>query len=111
MNRCQTCWTVKYLLILAVRTVAEGHRMVAQGWAMFEEAVKGAGKGDLPQLLRHLRGGDNTNAATTTTSTSTNGCSTGAKHHIKTIASEGEQGGSACCSNGGGYIFMGLPPV
>ena len=40
----------------AVRTVAEGHRMVVRGWALFEEAVKGAGKGDLPQLLLHLRG-------------------------------------------------------
>ena len=30
--------------------------MVADGWAMFEKAIKGAGKGDLPQLLLHLRG-------------------------------------------------------
>ena len=30
--------------------------MVADGWAQFEEAIKGAGEGDLPQLLRHLRG-------------------------------------------------------
>ena len=30
--------------------------MVADGWAMFEEAIKGAGEGDLPQLLHHLRG-------------------------------------------------------
>ena len=36
--------------------VASGHRMVADGWAMFEEAIEGAGEGDLPQLLRHLRG-------------------------------------------------------
>ena len=50
----------------AVRTVAEGHRMVAQGWALFEEAIASEG---------------------------------------------GEQGGSACCSNGGGYTFMDLSPV
>ena len=30
--------------------------MVADGWAMFEEAIEGAGEGDLPQLLCHLRG-------------------------------------------------------
>ena len=36
--------------------VASGHRMVANGWAMFEEAIEGAGEGDLPQLLHHLRG-------------------------------------------------------
>ena len=30
--------------------------MVADGWALFEEAIKGAGEGDLPWLLRHLRG-------------------------------------------------------
>ena len=41
---------------VAMRTVAEGHRMVAQGWALFEEAVETAGAGDLPQLLHHLRG-------------------------------------------------------
>ena len=38
-----------------MRTVAAGHQMVADGWAMFEEAIEGAGEGDLPQLLPHLR--------------------------------------------------------
>ena len=33
-----------------------GHRMVADGWALFEEAIEGAGEGDLPQLLCHHRG-------------------------------------------------------
>ena len=46
--------SVPYLL--AVRTVAAGHRMIAEGWEMFEEAVEAAGTGDLPQLLRLLRG-------------------------------------------------------
>ena len=41
--------------LLAVRTVAAGHRMIAEGWEMFEEAVEAAGPGDLPQLLRLLR--------------------------------------------------------
>ena len=36
--------------------IAVGHRMVADGWALFEEAIEGAGEGDLPQLLCHLRG-------------------------------------------------------
>ena len=36
--------------------VAAGHRMVADGWVIFEEAIEGAGEGDLPKLLHHLRG-------------------------------------------------------
>ena len=39
-----------------MRMIAAGHRMVANGWALFEEAIEGAGEGDLPQLLCHLRG-------------------------------------------------------
>ena len=45
----------KYYFLM-VRTVAAGHRMVTDGWALFEEAIEGAGEGDLPQLLHHLRG-------------------------------------------------------
>ena len=30
--------------------------MIADGWAMFKEVVEAAGIGDLPQLLRLLRG-------------------------------------------------------
>ena len=30
--------------------------MIAEGWEMFEKAVEAAGTGDLPQLLRLLRG-------------------------------------------------------
>ena len=41
--------------IPAVRTVAAGHRMIADGWGMFKEAVNQAGAGDLPQLLRSIR--------------------------------------------------------
>ena len=36
--------------------IAVGHRMVVDGWTLFEEAIEGAGEGDLPQLLCHLRG-------------------------------------------------------
>ena len=46
--------SVPYLL--AVRTVAAGHRMIAEGCQMFEEVVEAAGTGDLSQLLRSLRG-------------------------------------------------------
>ena len=52
---CQTCHTFK-TLFLAVRMIAVGHRMVADGWTLFEEAIEGAGEGDPPQLLHHLRG-------------------------------------------------------
>ena len=48
--------SVPYLIFLAVRTVAAGHRMIVEGWEMFEEAVEAARTGDLPQLLRLLRG-------------------------------------------------------
>ena len=42
--------------LLAVRTVAAGHRMIVEEWKMFEEVAEAAGTGDLPQLLRSLRG-------------------------------------------------------
>ena len=45
----------KTSFILAIRTVAAGHRMIADGWGMFEEAITEAGAGDLPQLLRSVR--------------------------------------------------------
>ena len=35
--------------------LAEGHKNIAAGWDMFEEAVGVAGTGDLPQLLRGLK--------------------------------------------------------
>ena len=39
----------------AVCTLAAGHKMVVEGWALFEEAVNQAGAGDLPQLLQSIR--------------------------------------------------------
>ena len=42
-------------LILAIRMVAEGHKKVAEGWAMFEAVCNEAGTGELPQLLRSVR--------------------------------------------------------
>ena len=40
---------------VAVRTVAEVHRMVVQWWVLFQEAVEITGVEDPPQLLPHLR--------------------------------------------------------
>ena len=49
-------------LFVAVRKVAAGHKMMAQGhatvaegWELFEEAVEEAGPGDLPNLLHQLK--------------------------------------------------------
>ena len=47
--------------------VAAGHRMVADGWAMFEEAIEG-GRGGRPAIApASPEGGDNTYTATTAT--------------------------------------------
>ena len=35
--------------------IAEGHKNVAEGWRMFEEAVDESMPGELPQLLRQLK--------------------------------------------------------
>ena len=37
--------------IVAVRKVVAGHRMIAEGWELFEEAVEEGAPGDLPALL------------------------------------------------------------
>ena len=39
----------------AVRTVAAGHRMVAEGWTLFEKTCKEVLPGELPQLLRQFK--------------------------------------------------------
>ena len=43
-------------LFVAIRMVAEGHRMVEQGWTLVKEAIESPGPGDLGQLLCHLKG-------------------------------------------------------
>ena len=35
--------------------MAEGNKMIAEGWAMFNNVVGQAGMGELPQLLRSVR--------------------------------------------------------
>ena len=47
--------TTVLTLFSAVRTVAEGHQMIVDGWRLFKEAVASVGAGDLPQLLRAVR--------------------------------------------------------
>ena len=39
----------------AVRTVAAGHRMVAEGWTLLERTCEEVGPGELPQVLRQLK--------------------------------------------------------
>ena len=38
------------------KLVTQGHTAVVEGWQLFEEAVEDAGPGDLPNLLRQLKG-------------------------------------------------------
>ena len=40
----------------AVCKVAEGHRLVSEGWTLFEHTCEEVGPGELPQLLRQLKG-------------------------------------------------------
>ena len=46
---------IYFTCVSAVHTVAARHKMVAEGWTLFEEAVNQAGAGDLPQLLQSIR--------------------------------------------------------
>ena len=70
---CRTCWTNDFFLLVAVRKVAtgyklvtQGHAVVAEGWQLFEEAVEEAGPSDLPQPSEATKGEDNPNPDTTT---------------------------------------------
>ena len=36
--------------------MAEGHRLVSEGWTLFERMCEEVGPGELPQLLRQLKG-------------------------------------------------------
>ena len=44
-----------FLSFAAIRTVARGHEMVAQGWAAFERTCTEVGVGELPQLLQYVK--------------------------------------------------------
>ena len=44
-----------FLSFAAIRTVARGHEMVAQGWAAFERTCTEVGVGELPQLLQYMK--------------------------------------------------------
>ena len=54
-----------FLPFAAIRTVARGHEMVAQGWAAFERTCREVGVGELPQLLQYVK----THTAPTPTAT------------------------------------------
>ena len=44
-----------FLSFAAIRTVARGHELVAQGWAAFEKMCTEVGVGELPQLLQYVK--------------------------------------------------------
>ena len=63
MHVCVEHVELNYFLFVAVRKVVAGYKMVAKGhstvaewWQLFEGAVEEAGPGDLPNLLRQLKG-------------------------------------------------------
>ena len=63
-----------YLMCISgICQVAAGHRVVAEGWTLFEQTCEEVGSGELPQLLRQLK------SATTPTPTPTPGPSTPTK--------------------------------
>ena len=47
------------LYVAAIHTVAAGHKMISDGWNMFEKTCLEVGTGELPQLLRSLKADDN----------------------------------------------------
>ena len=62
-----------YCVFLAIHQIAAGHRVVAEGWTLFEKTCEEVGPGELPQLLRQLK------SATTPTPTPTPGTTTPTK--------------------------------
>ena len=97
--------------------VAEGHRMVAQGWTQFEEAIRTAGPWGFATTALPPKRGDHTNTTTSTSTssrtsrTSSNGCATTTARHTTIITSKNLKGGPTCCFNGRGCKIMGLPSV
>ena len=47
--------TLSIHAFFAVCTVAAGHRMVTEGWTLFQRMCEEVGPGELPQLLRQLK--------------------------------------------------------
>ena len=43
------------LYVATIYTVAAGHKMISDGWIMFEKTCLVVGTGELPQLLRSLK--------------------------------------------------------
>ena len=44
-----------YLFILAIQTVTKGHKLVVDGWALFEQTCKETAPDKLRQLLHSLK--------------------------------------------------------
>ena len=44
-----------FLSFAAIRTVARGHELVAQGWVAFEKTCTEVGVGELPQFLQYVK--------------------------------------------------------
>ena len=53
----------------AVCMVAAGHRMVSEGWTLFEKTCEEVGPGELPQLLRQLKSAMTPSSGPSTTTT------------------------------------------
>ena len=84
----------------AVRTVAAGHRMVTEGWTLFEKTCEEVGPGELPQLLRQLK------SATTPSpgpSTATTPIKTEPMEEEEEVQQPADSGASASAS---GFIEM-----
>lgn len=68
---------IDLIFTVAIRKVAAGHKMVAEGWAIFEDAAEDAGPGQLPTLLRQLVSNVTPTATPTPMDTGSFGESTG----------------------------------
>ena len=97
---CQRCWhnsvwnvihSIVFMSILSIHAfsaicmVTVDHRMVIEGWSLFDCTWEEVGPGELPQLLRQLKN------AMTPTSPATPGPSTPTTH-VKTEPMEEEEG-------------------
>ena len=57
-GRCRKRLNTKLQVLLyvaAIRSVAAGHKIISDGWAMFEQTCLEVGTWELPQLLRSLK--------------------------------------------------------
>ena len=74
--------------------VAAGHRMVTEGWTLFEKMCEEVGPGELPQLLRQLKSAMTRSPGPSTPTTP-----------VKTEPMEERRGGSTASRSGGIRIY------